>query len=232
MLSTVNRTPKTSLRKPPRTLAGGAIKDAVLDAAEALIAEDGIVRLTTNRVATRAGVSIGSLYQYFPNKESILAELVRRMERSTLELIDQALMLTESESLERTAAAIVDVLLGDNLGRVPTRAALRRAVPVEWCEPTSAEVDAQVRVALAKRFADRADIRQGPLAMIWVIAHAVELVVESAVLHAPAMLHADDFRQELIELVVRYLRVEPTVKPAPTKHRAPGEKRAAAAPRP
>jgi len=207
----VKRAPKTALRKPPRTPAAGAISDAILDAAEALIAADGIARLTTNRVAARAGVSIGSLYQYFPNKEAILAELVRRMERATLTLIEQALISTQSNTLEEAAAAIVDVLLGGGLGRVGTRAALRRAVPVDWVEATSVDVDAQVRVALAQRFADRPDVRSGPLAMIWVIAHAVELVVESAVMSAPGLLQESDFRAELIELVVRYLRVEPPV---------------------
>ena len=37
-----------------------------------IIEEEGLVRVTTNRVAERAGVSVGSLYQYFPNKESLI----------------------------------------------------------------------------------------------------------------------------------------------------------------
>jgi AcrR family transcriptional regulator len=52
--------------------------DAILEAAARVFAEQGFAAGTTNRIAERAGVSVGSLYEYFPNKESILVALVER----------------------------------------------------------------------------------------------------------------------------------------------------------
>src|SRR5258706_778849 len=49
--------------------------DAILDAAARILVDRGYDAFTTNRVAAGAGVSVGSLYQYFPNKEALLAEL-------------------------------------------------------------------------------------------------------------------------------------------------------------
>ncbi|KQW30266.1 hypothetical protein ASE36_21865 [Rhizobium sp. Root274] len=57
--------------------------ECIVEAAARILEEDGMERYTTNAIAERAGVSVGSLYQYFPNKDSITAELWRRS-RSTL----------------------------------------------------------------------------------------------------------------------------------------------------
>jgi AcrR family transcriptional regulator len=74
----VSDDPHTGLRKRPRQSRAQATLDAVLEAAAELIAQRGYARTTTNAVAERAGVSIGSLYQYFPNKTAILVSLLER----------------------------------------------------------------------------------------------------------------------------------------------------------
>jgi AcrR family transcriptional regulator len=69
---------RTQARKEPAQDRSRATVDAILEAAAYILAEEGWEQLTTNRIATRAGVNIGSLYQYFPNKEAIVHELQRR----------------------------------------------------------------------------------------------------------------------------------------------------------
>jgi AcrR family transcriptional regulator len=66
-------------RKTPRQARSRATVEVILGGAARILEEEGLAGLTTNRVAERAGVSIGSLYQYFPARDAILAELVRRM---------------------------------------------------------------------------------------------------------------------------------------------------------
>lgn len=61
--------------------------DIIVEAAIRILERDGWPALTTTRVARRAGVSVGSLYQYFPNRESIVVELVRRRTRGLLEAV-------------------------------------------------------------------------------------------------------------------------------------------------
>lgn len=65
-------------RKMPSQERARATVEAILEAAAYILVRDGWKKFTTNNVAERAGVNIASLYQYFPNKDSIVAELQRR----------------------------------------------------------------------------------------------------------------------------------------------------------
>jgi len=65
-------------RKTPRQERSRLTVDAILMAAAHILKTEGPERATTNRIAEKAGVSIGSLYQYFPNKEAIVALLRER----------------------------------------------------------------------------------------------------------------------------------------------------------
>ena len=87
--------PRISSRKQPRQARSEGLVAAILEAAIRVLAEEGAQRFTTARVAERAGVSVGSLYQYFPNKASILYRLQSDEWRQTTEqwriiLTDQA----------------------------------------------------------------------------------------------------------------------------------------------
>ncbi|MFB5189075.1 TetR/AcrR family transcriptional regulator [Alicyclobacillus fastidiosus] len=75
----------------PKTRRGRHRVDLILDAAADLIVEEGIDTLTTNAVAKRAKTSIGSLYQFFPNKESILTALADRYCSALQTILDDAL---------------------------------------------------------------------------------------------------------------------------------------------
>jgi AcrR family transcriptional regulator len=64
--------------KEPRQRRSKVTYDAILEATTQLLIEKGYAATTTNHIAERAGISIGSLYQYFPNKEAIAVELLQR----------------------------------------------------------------------------------------------------------------------------------------------------------
>jgi len=68
-------TPRISSRKQPKQARSTQLVSDILTAAAQVLARDGAHRFTTARVAEKAGVSVGSLYQYFPNKEAILFRL-------------------------------------------------------------------------------------------------------------------------------------------------------------
>jgi len=70
---------KRAPRREPRRRTGRAIVDALLDAASSLLASQGLAGMTTNAVAERAGVSVGSLYQYFPNKQALVSAVSERL---------------------------------------------------------------------------------------------------------------------------------------------------------
>lgn len=65
-------------RKRPRQRRSRATVEAILEATARVLVQEGFDRASTNRIAKVAGVSVGSLYQYFPSKEALIHELVRR----------------------------------------------------------------------------------------------------------------------------------------------------------
>jgi AcrR family transcriptional regulator len=66
--------------------------DVLLDATARILTQHGYAKTTTNRIAVMAGVSIGSLYQYFPNKEALVAALVTRHNQQMLDLLHAAML--------------------------------------------------------------------------------------------------------------------------------------------
>jgi AcrR family transcriptional regulator len=68
----------SALRKSPRQARAQATVAAIVEAAARILVESGARALTTNRIAARAGVSVGSLYQYFPNKLAVVRALLER----------------------------------------------------------------------------------------------------------------------------------------------------------
>jgi AcrR family transcriptional regulator len=98
-------------RKQPRQQRAQETLAAILQAAVEVIDEVGYAKATTNRIAARAGVSIGSLYQYFPNKDAILISLLDRHHAEVHAVVDRSL-----ERIEDVAIPLSEGLRGLFLG--------------------------------------------------------------------------------------------------------------------
>ena len=79
------RKSSTKPRKLPQQDRSRVTVQAILEATTHILTEEGYEKANTNRIAERAGVSIGSLYQYFPNKESLLTALIEQHVNEMLE---------------------------------------------------------------------------------------------------------------------------------------------------
>jgi AcrR family transcriptional regulator len=76
-------------RKKPVQARSNFTVEAIFDASIQVLIELGIERLTTTRVADRCGVSVGTLYQYFPNKDALLAAVLERHLLKVVEAVEQ-----------------------------------------------------------------------------------------------------------------------------------------------
>lgn len=92
---------RISPRKEPLQKRSLELRKAILEAATYVLKKDGVGRFTTNRVADRAGVNIASLYQYYPNKESLLFHLVEIEWNATFESIFPILRMSGMTCRER-----------------------------------------------------------------------------------------------------------------------------------
>ncbi|SDY85057.1 TetR/AcrR family transcriptional regulator [Citreimonas salinaria] len=102
-------------RKTPRQARSRATCDAILEAAARILERQGDEALTTNLVAEVAGVSIGSLYQYYPTKEAIMAELVRAMRQQMHDDMAAAARAAAGSGLEQEVDALVAATLRHHL---------------------------------------------------------------------------------------------------------------------
>jgi AcrR family transcriptional regulator len=98
------RKPHLKPKKVPQQPRARLTFDSILDASARILEERGYDALTTNGVAAVAGVAVGGVYAYFPNKESIVAELVRRTLAGLLEEVER--VFTDAAKVKERAEAV------------------------------------------------------------------------------------------------------------------------------
>jgi AcrR family transcriptional regulator len=195
-------------RKHPRQTRSRGTVDAILEAAAQVFTTHGYAAGTTNRIAARAGVSIGSLYEYFPSKDALLVAL---MERHVAEgervLADAAATIAASPGLDATVRSFVRAMVTLHardraLHRVlfeeaPFPRAVRRSI--EALETRVVEV-----VEAYLRAHPESTRRDAALAAT-VVVHTIEGLTHKLVVHGPARLDIEPYVDEMVALVVSYL---------------------------
>ncbi|TNB48475.1 TetR/AcrR family transcriptional regulator [Martelella lutilitoris] len=125
-------------RKIPRQSRSLAVVDAILEAAARILERDGLAGLNTNILAEKAGVSVGSVYQYFPSKEAVVAEILRRKRAEMLRGMRDVLSSAEKLTFEEAITAMLSAALSHQLDRPELSRAL------EYAE-TMLPIDAETR---------------------------------------------------------------------------------------
>jgi AcrR family transcriptional regulator len=130
--------PRISSRKQPQQARSSELVAAILEAAVQVLAKEGAARFTTARVAEKAGVSVGSVYQYFPNKAAILFRLQSDEWRQTTDLLRDILEDTRQAALERLRA-LVHAFVRSECEEAAMRTALNDAAPLYRDAPEAQE---------------------------------------------------------------------------------------------
>jgi AcrR family transcriptional regulator len=126
---TNRQNPQISSRKQPKQARSAELVATILEAAVQVLAKQGAQRFTTARVAEKAGVSVGSLYQYFPNKAAILFRLQSNEWRQTTELLREILEDVRRPPLERLRL-LVHAFIRSECEEAAMRVALNDAAPL------------------------------------------------------------------------------------------------------
>jgi len=186
-------------RKAPRQRRARATVDAILFAAAHILKTDGFARTTTNRIAEKAGVSIGSLYQYFPNKEAIVAALRERYtdwyEECVRAEIERGRGLPLREGVRQAVERIVA------LNRLDP--SLRTVLMVGHDRDGAGQFIAEMRTFLVDH-AQRLGLPDPELTS-FIAVRALEAVISSTSIEAPERLRDPHFVDEVTELFVRYV---------------------------
>ena len=180
--------------------------ETILEAAARVFVRSGYARATTNRIAEAAGISVGSLYQYFPSKDAIAVELLRRYRETLLELVHRHLEQARDSSFESIVRALIGAILRAEgidpaLHRVLVEQVLRtsaRAEMIGFEEKVESIVAGAIRASEGRLF------ERDPDVTAFVLVRAVLGTVHSAVVDRPT-LNAPPLIDELTRLVVRFL---------------------------
>ncbi|KAA6459077.1 TetR/AcrR family transcriptional regulator [Acidobacteria bacterium AB60] len=192
-------------RKAPRQERAQETVDAILEAGAYILVRDGWEKFTTNRVAERAGVNIASLYQYFPNKEAIAAELQRRhIAKGRSAYPEMRERLRSQADLRGALRILVEGAIAEH--RVNPR--LHRVFAEELPRASRrvhGERDEQVMERLAEivePYGIDVPDREIALFLFRVVGHAA---IHEAASERPELLENPVFAEELVTLFERYL---------------------------
>lgn len=196
---------RLSPRKTPQQERSRATVEALLEASTDILIREGYARLTTNRIADRAGVNIASLYQYFPGKEAIVAELRRRHGADQRAVLRQVLAERAPGQLESTIRALVLAGVAGHSDAPRLHRVFTEEIPaLEYRDVVA--IDPPIFEAM-RRFLEEADVdvRNMDLAL-WMISTASGAVLHRAAIERPEDLSTGAIAEELITLLCRYLR--------------------------
>lgn len=138
---TERKPPSITSRRQPKQARSNDLVNAILEAAVQVLAKEGVRRFTTTRVAERAGVSVGSVYQYFPNKASILFRLQSDEWQQTTDMLRRILEDTTRLPSERLRL-LVHAFIQSECDEAQVRTALHDAAPFYREAPEAREVKA------------------------------------------------------------------------------------------
>jgi AcrR family transcriptional regulator len=201
------RRAQTTPRKSARQERSKATVDAILDATARVLVKEGYDRASTNRIAEVAGVSVGSLYQYFPSKEALVAALVGRHIDEMRALIVDIMARAEALSLADAAEALVRAMLAAHAVNPRLHKVLVEQTPRVGRLTKLYDIEREA-LGLAKLYlaAHANELRAvDPELAGFVVVTTVEALTHAAVLTRPELLDDERFVAEATRLIVAYL---------------------------
>jgi AcrR family transcriptional regulator len=187
-------------RRIPRQARASETVALVLEAASQILEQGGLAAFTTNAVAERAGVSIGTLYQYFADKNAVLLALAQQETKRALGDVAQALQGDGDGTAEGRVRAMVRAMVHAFRGRAKARKAVMQAI---LAQGMGIEMMAPIASFLA----------QQPQALPFtltreqqfVLSRALMGTIRAAVMEEQPFLRSRSFEDEVVRLVVRYV---------------------------
>jgi len=193
-------------RREPKQWRARQTVEAVLDAVVRILKREGVGAVTTNRAAEVAGVSIGSVYQYFPDKQAIFIALHRRHIDQVDRIIQTALVEHASASLDDLMRAMIEGMLEAHSSEPELHQLLTTKVPhrADGTSDFAVRLHGAFRLALAAR---THELKPGQDLdrLAFVVANLVDSLSHAALFRRPPRLSLAGAKAEVLRAVLAYL---------------------------
>jgi AcrR family transcriptional regulator len=195
---------KPRWRKPQQLRARQTV-DAVLDAVIRILKREGFGAVTTNRIAEVAGVSIGSVYQYFPHKQAIFSALHQRHIDAIDRLINGTLVQHAGSSLDDLIRAMVEAMVDAHTVDPELFDLLASEVPhrADGTRDFATRLHGAFRLAISSKARELEDKDLDKV--VFVVANMVDSLSHAAALRRPRGLSLADAKEEAVRAVLAYL---------------------------
>jgi AcrR family transcriptional regulator len=203
----VSRPKPASVRRRPKQRRARATVESMLDAVIRILKREGAGAMTTNRIAEVAGVSIGSVYQYFPDKRAIFTALHERHIHQIDRLVQNTLVEHAASSLEDLMRAMIEAMVEAHTSDPELYELLLTEVPNR--ADGSREFSVRLHGAFLLAISSRArELKRGRDldVVVFVVTHMVDALSHGAVLRRPATLSLPAAKEEIVRAVMAYLR--------------------------
>jgi AcrR family transcriptional regulator len=206
------RSDQAPTRRSPQQARAEQTVQVIFEAAAQVLREEGEAAFTTNRIAARAGVSIGTLYQYFDSKEAILADVMSRARKRLLTQLDGLLSKTDATVLDPLGVLRAYVrlyLTAYGTGSVDERVLLRMAWSLDRHDALVLALrETSEHIAMHLQRLEHPLVRKPTPAMVFVLTRALAGVVRAAALEASPLLGSPALEEELVNLCWGVLRAQ------------------------
>lgn len=196
-----------SPRKAPQQERARLTVEVLLKATAELLELEGYAQLSTNKIARHAGVSIGSLYQYFPSKEALVAALIEQVLEEEWASIEYEMQSHAMDDVYTITSLLVRRMLIQVQKRTRLHQVLMEQVPREGRLARILEFNERIAQGLIRLATQRRAelVPQNLELAAYVVIQAVTFVAKNTVLHYPERLEDPDFAEELVALAMQYL---------------------------
>ena len=196
-------------RKTPIQTRAAVTVGAISEATIQILLKQGVNRLTTTRVAERAGVSVGTLYQYYPNKQSLLYAVLADHLDKVAAAVEAACEQARHKRLSDMVRAVVEAFVDAKMERIDVSAALYQFAADVGGPMLAKRVGQRSRKALEAMLQTASDVTSPPdkfavEMMFAAMAGATRYVLEAGA--PPAMIRA--LRQHLVVMCQSYMRAQ------------------------
>jgi AcrR family transcriptional regulator len=197
----------TNPRKLPQQDRSRMTVEAILEATTHILTQEGYEKANTNRIAERAGISIGSLYQYFPNKESLMAALMERHSSEIAELVESKLKDLFDAPLETAIPELVKAVIAAHAINPRLHQVLNEEIPrserLEQMQKADERIARLVKAYLL-RWSDYIHFQNLDMT-VFILSRTVESLCHSAVIEHPDFVRNNHFEEEVSNLLLHYL---------------------------